>query len=292
MRFEGVLFPHPVLKRSDDVQGSYSVSDPICEVTDRTTITIEHSLHNDHIDSQLRNDHAVFATEIHCKNTGYREVFTCGPSKGQTTVQKIEIPVGNLRGVVETLALVVGKKTFLYEYNESWNPDYKGKSFTIRKGMPLAYGGEAKFEIPEEDEGKKGKQPFIEIKVNERNINGPFDVVLDLDPLVVYLSKKDYELYFKLSKRKENSKIFLSSIALPAISYAIANMDSSSGESFKDNKWYQAIEAKMQTSEELADLDKNQFHSVKAAQIILKSPLCATLDQMFALEQKNGAGED
>ena len=291
MRFEGVLFPHPVLKRSDDVQGSYSVSDPICEVTDKTTITIEHSLDNDAINGELKNENAVFATEIHCKNTGYREVFTCGPSKEKTTVQKIEIPKGNLRGVVETLALVVGRKTFVYGYNDSWNPDYTDKSFTIQKGMPLAYGGEAKFEVPEEDEGKKGGQSFIEIQVNEGMRSGPFDVVLDFDPLVVYLSKKDYELYFKLSKRKENSKIFLSSIALPAISYAIANMDSTDGDSFKDKKWYQAIEAKMQTSTELVNLEKNQFHSIRAAQIILKSPLTATLGQMFLSEQKIGAAE-
>lgn len=289
MRFEGVLFPHPVLKRSDDVQGSYSVTDPDVEIQDKTTITIEHELHNEAINKHLKSGNAVYATEIHCKNTGYREVFACEPSEDKATVQKIQIPKGNLRGVVETLALVVGQKTFDYKYNESWNPDYKGKNFKVLKGMPLAYGGEAKFEVPEEDQEKRGGQSFIEIKVNEENKSGPFDVVLDFDPLVVILSKKDYDLYYTLSKRKENSKIFLSSIALPAISYAIANMDSDTGHTFRDNKWYQAIEAKMQTTAELADLEKDQLHSIKAAQIILKSPLGATLEQMLLSEQQNGA---
>jgi hypothetical protein len=289
MKFEGILFPHPVLGRDDDVQGKYCVVDPIyIRGKETSKITVEHELFNDPITELLKNGNAAFATEVHCKNTGYRETFSCLQGLSNRAIQEIEIPNGRLRAIVETMSLVVATKTFRYSFNNSWNTDYNGKIFTVKKGMPLAYGGEARIDIPEENDGKKGGQSFIRIIMNDGNKNGPFDVNLDDDPIVVVLSRKDFDMYSKLSRRSENSQLFISSIALPAISYAIANMEGPSGCSFNDCKWYQAIDARMQTSPELAELEKTEVHSIKAAQIILKSPLGKMLEQMMTIEDENG----
>jgi hypothetical protein len=293
MKFEGICFPHPVLGRYDDVTGKYSVTDPIYEGGESASkITVEHELFSPVIAKQLKKGNVAFATELHCKNTGYRETFICDEPNSTKATQHIEIPKGRLRGIVETTALVVAARSFSYAYHNSWNDDYKGKTFPIRKGMPLSIGVEGKIDIPEQNDGKKGAQSFIRIQVDESMKKGPFKIMMSDDPLVVVLPQKDFDLYSKLSRRKENSRLFLSSIALPAISYAIANMESSAGDASKDCKWYQAIEAKMQTSPELADLEKNEFHSVQAAQIILKSPLGQMLDEMMNIEEKIGSDAD
>lgn len=291
MKFEGICFPHPVLGRYDDVIGEYSVPEPLYEGGETNSkIIIEHELFSPAIAEQMKNENAAFATELHCRNTGYRETFICDTENKTKATQTIEIPKGRLRGIVETTALVVATRSFRYAYHNSWNDDYKGKTFPIKKGMPLTIGLEGKIDIPEQNDGKKGGQSFIRIQVDDSMKTGPFKVIMSDDPLVVVLSRKDFESYSKLSRRKENSNFFLSAIALPAISYAIANMDSSAGESSKDCKWYQAIEAKMQTAPELVELEKNEFHSINAAQIILKSPLGQMLEQMMSVEKEVGSG--
>jgi hypothetical protein len=293
MKFEGICFPHPVLGRYDDVTGEYSVTDPIYEGGESSSrITVEHELFSPVIAEQLKKENVAFATELHCKNTGYRETFICNQKNTTKATQSIEVPKGRLRGIIDTTALIVATRSFRYAYHNSWNDDYKGKTFPIRRGMPLTIGVEGKIDIPEQNDGKKGGQSFIRIQVDESIKSGPFKVMMGDDPLVVVLARKDFESYARLSRRKANSSIFISSIALPAISYAIANMYSNAGDSSKDCKWYQAIEAKMQTNPELANLEKNEFHSIQAAQIILKSPFGEMLNEMIKVEDKVGLGDD
>ena len=277
MKFDGNLFPHPVLGINDDVSGQYKPDSLKVRIESEINLNVTHQLYNPSLEEEIKNGNAEFSTEIHCLNTYFRKVYPSDVSN-----QDIKVGVGDIRGHIDILFLISAKRDFQYHFNESWHTDYKGKRFNIKRGMPLAYGGFTKTEIPNDYFAKDKGGAFIQILPNKDKASGPFEVILENDPLTLYLSKKDYEEYSRLSANKDYAPYFHSAIAVPALAHALGIMASTKGEQYSDRKWYQALDAKLDTDPELINLDRNENNALKISQIILKNPFHRMLKQIKA----------
>ena len=277
MRFDGNLFPHPVLGINDDVSGQYKPDSLKVKIESEINLNVTHQLDNPSIEEEIKNGNAEFVSEIHCLNTYFRKVYVSNVSN-----QDIKVGVGDVRGHIDILFLVSAKRDFQYHFNESWHSDYKGKCFNIKRGMPLAYGGFSKTEIPNEYFAKDKGGAFIQILPNKDKPSGPFEVILENDPLTLYLSKKDYDEYSRLSGNKDYAPYFQSAIAVPALAHALGIMATPNGEHYSDRKWYQALNAKLDTDPELINLDRNEHNALKISQVILKNPFHRMLKQIKA----------
>ena len=275
MRFDGNLFPNPVLGRSNDVAGKYEPLPPIVEISSEIIINIKHQLFCDSIQSEIKEGNANYCVEIHCLNTFYRKTF-----HSLDEDQTIKLPAHDLRGNIELNFLIIASTDFKYQYSKSWHPDYESMEFHLSKGMPLAYGGSSNFEVEDQFDGLQKGSNFIHIIQDDSQVTGPFEVSLNGDPLVISLPKKEFQMYHTLYQRPDYGRHFHSAIAVPAISYAISIMGSQSGDAFSDRKWYQAIKAKMESDQDLRSLEINETDSLKAAQLILQNPLNEMLNNI------------
>ena len=268
MRFDGNLFPNPVLGRSNDVAGKYEPLQPVVEIGSDVKINIKHQLFCDSIQSEINEENANFCVEVHCLNTFYRKTFHSFDDN-----QIVNIPASLLRGHVDLNFLIVASNDFKYPFSKSWHHDYDNMEFQLSKGMPLAYGGSSNFEVEDEFEGSKKSSNFIHIIQDEGRNSGPFEISLNGEALVISLPRKEFQLYRSLYQRPDYGRHFHAAIASPAIAYAISIMGSQSGDTFADRKWFQAIKAKMESDPDLQNLEINESDSLKAAQIILKNPV-------------------
>jgi hypothetical protein len=268
MRFDGNLFPNPVLGRSNDVAGKYEPLPPIVDISSEININIKHQLFCDSIQSEIKEGNANYCVEIHCLNTFYRKTFHSFDED-----QKVKVSSHDLRGNIELNFLIIASTDFKYPYSKSWHPDYESMEFHLSKGMPLAYGGSSNFEVEDQFDGLQKGSNFIHIIQDDSQLTGPFEVSLTGDPLIISLPKKEFQMYHSLHQRPDYCRHFHSAIAVPAISYAISIMGSQSGDVFSDRKWYQAIKAKMESDQDLRSLEINETDSLKAAQLILQNPL-------------------
>ena len=284
MRFDGNLFPNPVLGRSNDVAGKYEPLPPVVEIGPDVKIDVRHQLFCDSIQSEIKEENANFCVEVHCLNTFYRKTFHSFEEN-----QTLNIPAKLLRGNIELNFLIVASTDFKYPYSKSWHPDYENLEFQLSKGMPLAYGGSSNFEVEDQFEGLKKGSNFIHIIQDEGRNTGPFEISLNGEALVISLAKKEFQLYHSLYQRPDYGRHFHSAIATPAIAYAIAIMGSQSGDTFADRKWFQAIKAKMESDPDLQNLEINESDSIKAAQIILKNPL---IDMLNSIKTEIAKDED
>ena len=282
MRFDGNLFPNPVLGISNDVAGKYEPLPPIVETGSDVKIIIKHQLFCDSIQSEIKEENANFCVEVHCLNTFYRKTFHSFEEDQTVIIQSNE-----LRGNVDLNFLIVASNEFKYSYSKSWHPDYENMEFLLSKGMPLAYGGSSNFEVEDMFEGGKTGSNFIHIIQDDTRNTGPFEISLTGDPLVISLPKKEFQVYHSLYQRPDYGRHFHAAIASPAIAYAISIMGSQSGDTFSDRKWFQAIKAKMESDQELQKLEINESDALKAAQIILKNPLYDMLSNIKTVISKS-----
>ncbi|NBU96999.1 MAG: hypothetical protein EBS19_02105 [Spirochaetia bacterium] len=275
MRFDGNIFPHPVLGRSNDVSGKYQPLPPQVEIEKSVEIKIKHQLFCAPIMDEIKKGNANFCVEIHCLNTYFRKTYV---SKEED--QLISIPSGELRGNVELNYLVIANYEYSYKYTNAFHKDYEGMVFQLEKGMPLAYGGSSNFEVADEFSGNGKGSSFISVIQDDQRASGPFEVELGTDRLVISLPRKEFQLYHSLHQREEYSRYFHSSIAAPSIAYAISIMASTSGDTYADRKWYQAIKAKIDSEPELNGHEISETDSLIIAQKILKNPFLDTLENI------------
>lgn len=279
MKLSNVSFPHPVLGINQglepDINGEFIVFYED-SVSDLYKVQIEFNLYQKQINELIKLGNAAYACEVNCRKTAYRELYTT-----TDTSQSIVIPTDLLRDEVSWDFFVIATKDFNYTEKGEWHPDYKNKTFSVEKGMPLAYGGQKRRMI-EWDPLSDRKNSLITVEPGT-NDTGPFTVDLQSETINIFLPKKTFMLFEGIyASRPEYQDAFHASLVVPAIAKAITVMESSEGSDLEEKKWFQTIDIKLENDPRLAAEDD----PFKKAQMILENPF-SSLSERLAIVPQN-----
>lgn len=273
MKIDKLSLPHPVLGLGDDVKGSYQVSSSVKLGKERIAVTVNHGLVNETIEKLMEDKIVAFCTEINCPQTLFRESFTTFEPN-----QIIEIDSTNLRDKVDVRFYVTAKRDISGYSIVGANPDYQDSTFEIAKGDVLAYGGDTSFIAAKRWEELKSISSFLVIMEGSKE-EQPFEIYLNSDKIIVYLSKKDYAVYKRASKHGFDP-IFHSSIVVPALSYALQQTMTAEGNPYENLKWHQVLEFRKANDQRLEKIEWSPEYAPKIAQILLENPFTRTLNRI------------
>jgi len=273
MKIDKLSFPHPVLGRGDDVDGEYDVNASVRMGSSEIELVINHGVSNDSIKQIINNGKAVYCVEVNCAKTLFRKSFL-----SSETTQIVSIPSESLRGRTRAVFYIVIKSDITGYFPDGLNEAYGGTKFELDAGEVLGYGGHIDFIAAKEWASTRSVSSIMTIgKLGKKE--GPFEIDINADRIVVLLSDKDYERFLKTVRFGYDS-IFHSSIVLPVLIYALSELVVSDGdtEEYSDYQWYQILE-NLLNSEDMKHLrSRDRVH--EAAQKILENPLSRTLDKL------------
>lgn len=285
-------YPYPVLiSGSNSYQsGEFNVDLKIdTNDIDVVTFKMEMTLTEDKLLEFIETGQAVYAFQLECNNTGYRQVFTTNQNKLTVPIQKIYL----LKNV-ELGVFVVAQKDIINYKNSNFNVDYvfinpEGEPL-IEEGSVLAVGLCKKMAIDIDRQLEK-KPSFFNIVCNEDSDDDMFTMNLRSDPIQIILPKKLYSEVYQYNET--NKKSFVdNSIALPALLQAISYLqikylkansssDSQGDEILFETRWEESLINRLMKINQIKDMTIEEFileiftkvHAVEMAQQLLKSPL-------------------
>lgn len=168
MLYNNREYPHPVLGVGDAVEGQFITHLSI--KAGKKAIIIEPVFHltNHDLNTLITENLAVFAIQIYCRATMFRQLF-----KSNDAIPKhISIPTPELRESVELDFFICANDNISDYTNSSWHPDFNGFSFPVEKGDILAYGGKGVFNANKTPEELRAISAFMNIDKYDKE-NGP-----------------------------------------------------------------------------------------------------------------------
>jgi hypothetical protein len=267
MRVNNISLPHPVLGKKDDVSGFYSPQISCKLGRDEIQIKIKHQLSNKSIRKLINDKIAVFTTELVCSKTFFRKSFTTADEE-----QTLVIPSEDLRDTV-TIRLYITAEEEIIEYKiPEFNSDYGSFTFQISKGDVLAYGGKTDFFAP------KGYSLItissLMVISSNNNQNGPFDIDLNEEKIVVKLSINDYNMYSEYKKVRNLYPLFHSTIVFPVLMHTLISMKENA-EEYKGIAWYESLRYRLLNEKPFKNNRSSQLNTQDIpdiAQLLLKNP--------------------
>lgn len=269
----GLSFPHPVIGNGDDARGSFDPS--LTRSNDRRVLNLEvQALEtgNEALGRLVEETRAKYVVRVECGATGYREVFSTTGS-----ALSCEVPLEQLHREVEVEAAVIAVETIADYRPSGVHPDYGDAVFEVEPGDVLAVAPGWRLNIAPEWDPLKAPVPSLMRIVKGDETDGPMDVILDNDKILVRVCQTDYERY--LIRKGDSSAILHASIVLPVLVHAISKMEDPE---FSSRLWAIRLQELFDRSELEAD------EPVLAAQQLLDSPLSrglARLEELLTREQ-------
>lgn len=286
MKLSSLSLPHPVLGIEDDVNGSYRVDCSVALNPEKVALSIKQALLNDTLEEMIKDGEAIFNVEVQCKQTIFRKSFL-----SESKEYRIEIPSNVLRNRVDVCFYIVAIKDKIDYRVDGANRDYENNSFEIKKGDVLASGGNTWFPALKDWRALKAADSFLVIEKGNFQ-EGPVNILLNRNKIVVELSKKDYDLYNFHYRRANLYPIFHSSIVFPVLLFAIMKIKDNSKD-YSDCQWYTALNFRKDNEEELSRLDWNEDENLpRIAQIILADPINRMLNASDGLIKLTSETED
>lgn len=277
MKTSNISFPHPVLGVSNDAIGEYTAALSVALGKEAVSLRVGHQLKNPEYQELLSGRKARFCVEVHCPKTFFRKAYL-----SDAIDQEIAIEGSALRDRVEVEFFMTALEDIKRFSLNGWHPDYKGVPFDIRKGSLVAYGGKSSFMAETEWIAAKSISSFLQVKKG-KDADGPFEIMLTSDPVILFLSKNDYEKFAHLNQASGAAPIFHAGIVLPAIVYALSAMLGPDKDQFENCKWYQALQTRRENDDELRKIDWTLDKVPQIAQTLLKGPVGRSLDALDTL---------
>jgi hypothetical protein len=286
MKFDKIIFPHPVLGlgRADDFNGSAEFTEPNIEILDevyKISFSIIHD--NGTIVDMVKNKKAIYCCEIFCSGTLYRDL-----KLNYEPEYLFEIKRADLRGSVEfNIYCIVNVNNVNYS-NPAAHEDYSDFLFSLDKGDLLAYFGSFNFDADLQYQKLKAASSFMEIIPNEGNEQYTiYDI--DASKIRIKLPIQTYEKFKtdSIGKKKEYTEIIHASLVQVALTTAMYNYKEKLGEGIL---WAQSVKYRLETEPELNNgtdvFDNDQVPSL--VQKLLGNPnfrLVESLEKLSALNE-------
>jgi len=271
MRYDNIIFPHPVLRINDDsIKGKIEYEPEITEDENYYNIFIKFNVDNGDILSLIESGKAEYLVEVNCSDTLFRKVYTSSENKLQ-----FRIPTHKVKGKVIFDNFIVAKEPIPDYKNSEAHPDYKDYVINIEKGDVLAFFGSFDFTAQIDYKKLKAVASFMEVVEGDGEYT---DFDLDADKILIKLPKEEYKLFQQpvISKEPGFAPVFHSSLVLNALIVALYNYDE-----YKDRLWAQAVKYRMDNDEELQDYSFDDEAKIpEIAQALLGNPFGRLLKQL------------
>jgi len=275
MKANKLSFPYPVLGIGDDIAGSYRLKfkDESVELNrDSIKINVTHLLSNGTLERLVREKQASYCVEIQCPQTIFREIYPWSKSD-----QTIEIPTKHLRNATYVTSYIVAMVRIEKYKPSGLNADYGDNSFIVEKGDVLAYYDAGSFLAGKTWEVMRAVSSIISVKEDKTEKN-KISFVLTEEKIVVKMPTESFRRYGGMYKIAGLRDIFLASVALPAVMYALANM-MQGGEQNENigSTWYEILETRRRKDPDFKNIRWETSNIPLIAQAILGSPIAGAL---------------
>ncbi len=287
MRFDKYSFPHPVLGSGDDIAGKTGAELTVDDDDENAfVVTARYTVDNADIQDLISDGRAVYYCEITCSATLFRDVAV---SSEPITV--FTLPRDRVREKVEFLCLVVTTDAIAEYENSSVHPELAGISTDLDRGDILAYLGRASFLADIAFDKLKAASTFMEIVEGDQD-GGPFDVILDNPKILIRLPKKDYASYKTpaIGSNESLASTFQSSVALPALVYALDQLANS--DDYSDKPWARAVNWRLENEFAAAGLTLDSESVLNIAQQLLGAPIGRLLEDLKTPPSEGDGGEE
>lgn len=269
MKANDISYPHPVIGNGDDMNGAYVPSFNCNLSKEKVSLQVMHKLASPTLEEMIADGRASFCTEAQCPQTFYRKSFLSPDPR-----QEILINSSELKDRVGVRFYIVSLTSGVYSPKEA-NTQYSGFDFKIKKGDILGFGGSAWFPVEKTWERANSISPILIIMPNDK-VKSRFDVQLDSDKIIIYLSVEDYRKY---KSAKQYAPIFHSSIVVPALMQALAEVATETTR-YKTKLWHERLTWILDNNPELKKLAAAE-NALEIAQTILHHPFGRTLDLLL-----------
>ena len=210
-----------------------------------------------------------FSVEIEAKEN-FRELIST-----RETEINYDLKDNDILGRLQISFFVLAKEDILDYKNSSFNEDYSGESFHLKKGSIIAIADGYRFDIEKNDDNLEKVSSIFSICQKETVEQTGMTVDMNSDKIRIALNKTDYINYHQLSQNSNNINIINSIIILPALIFIFEQLKKDFDENdFADYKWFRALEKIFEKNKQNLnkELLENQL-SIDLAQRILNYPI-------------------
>ena len=267
------LYPYPVLwNKNDDYKkpSKFSVEIEAKENFKNIKLKINFLLKDKEIERLIKENKAEYVVHIEATSTYFRELIST-----RETEINYDLKDNDILGRLQMSFFILAKEDILDYKNSSFNEDYSGESFHLKKGSIIAIADGYRFDIEKNDDNLEKVSSIFSICQKETVEQTGMTVDMNSDKIRIALNKTDYINYHQLSQNSNNINIINSIIILPALIFIFEQLKKDFDENdFADYKWFRALEKIFEKNKQNLnkELLENQL-SIDLAQRILNYPI-------------------
>lgn len=300
MRIGRRLFPYPLLNNNSNFSQykkstfSMDCGDILVQEDEYILKDIHYSLKNDYIKGLLDSGKAKVLCLIECPETMVRKTYeiTDKPSD-------IVIPLFDLSGKLTVSSFVIATEDIDDYRCDDFNDDYEGFNFYVEKNDILAvddgFYDKVTFEGVEDD---KKSSIFLVVK-DQQSKDGIMKVDCNnIDKIIITLPEEQWNRYDKTKSLREFRSLYLSVIAIPALTFALDSLqkrNDSVDVLEMDYNWFNSFAKsyEKQFNRELTDDLFKDMNTYSVSQAILNASVTKSVDDLFGFAMSGlGGGED
>ncbi len=293
MRVGKKLFPYPVINNSEKVSSfkdsSFSLvyeddsDDEFLILKDAHLVIDDLNLVN-----LMSKGMVIGALVIECSATIYRVTKEISLEN-----RDIIIPLSELNDKVYISSFLYATDNITDYKSENFLDDYEDYSFNIEKYDILA-ADDGFYKIIEYDQEEDQKNDSIFSVIKTKNIDNML-VDINQKKIIIKLPENEYGLYYNLRFNKAYQPLFLSMMAIPALSSVLQkfkDQDYDIDDIADDYYWFNAIMVSYENvyGKKLTNESFNEIDSLTLAQKLLNNSTIDGINKLFRLDMNRKMG--
>lgn len=251
MNIAGFHFPHPILGKPGDYQVSplTMTNYNFIDKSDSHRFEFSSELNDDYLLDLLGKKQIEMVCEVNCTHTFYRRIF-----KSFSTKLAFEIPYNDLRKKVELQLFLIANERVDQFKSPNISKKFSDQSFIVEKGDLL---GILEQQVLNVDMGSGQVSDIIMVTQHEEDEYHGVRYFLNNDYIQVKLHQNQFELLKTIHNNPEFSDIIISSLLIPAFSFACAHINEDDENKYGERKWFETLKEKALDLCGTEYLDKN-----------------------------------
>lgn len=238
MNVSGYSFPHPILGKPGDfaVVPLLTSNYQFLESEDLHKFEFSVDLVDERLTEYLNKKQAVLVCEINCSHTFYRRMH-----QSFNTKFELKVPYDDLRKKVDFQLFLIANENIESYRSPNFSSKYPGISFNLERGELLAILEQQVLNV---DMGDGHFRDIILITEHEEQDYYGVRYHLNNDCILVRLHRNQMELLRQIHNNVEVSDIIISSLLIPAFSYACAHLNPENENNFGERLWFETLRVK------------------------------------------------
>ncbi len=262
MRLSRRAYPHPVVGNGDDVDAAFQAPIEVRHDGMAYYLSVQVQTSSKTIKRLVSEEKAIYVLHVECSNTLYRKAYEFSEDE-----REFIIPADCLNATVE-VNVVARSSSEIPRYRVvGSHSDYGKTAFRINRGDILAVAEGHTFDADINFDALRSISAIMEIRENRDISDGPIEVDLSSDKIIIRLSRGDFDNYKIIRANPGLRSSLVPTIVLPALLDALQALKD--GESEDEGlRWHRVLTRRL----ERLELNR-QANSLHAAQKILELPI-------------------